>query len=1531
MEMMALKDRFKLRLKRLKENFLRQDSATSVAQPTTPSITSYPSVERYSTQDEPKVPTTAATTRHILPSLHDAVHQISQPSTELRPVDQGQPIAASLVPCPAVLLEPPEGPVEPSNPALSISEELWNAAYDKISADEGQLVGSYVEILKEVLGGESSETTTDFPNGRKDQTERYRYMRELVKRGRERIETAPKITSKVGSIADFVLSSKGIVDLTIQAVPQAAPAALPWAGVCLALDILRNPSQEMNSNLEGITYVISRMDWYCALTELLPNESTFAHDNAFQEVLSQLKEMIIELYEALLLYQMKSIVYYYRQQGVRILRDMVKLDDWGGDYQHVRDVEASVRTAMDQYYKERTKVHLDELSEHASTLIALLGDIQQDIRGFILEQKAASRDKDDSECRRALRVVDPQDDMTRIENNKDPLLDDVYKWIFETPEYKRFTNWENEKPDSPQGRILWLKGHAGTGKTMLMIGLIRALSNRPAALAPGIAFFFCQGTNSELKTATAVLRSLIWLLLLQQPYLISHLLPKYKISGPSLFTDLNSFIALSEVFRNMLSDDQLSPMYLAIDALDECVEGRADLITLISASFTLSKNVKWLLSSRPEVDILSELRTAETLIELNTECLKGPVKAYIQHKLKHIEGRRGYNDGVLKRISDIVYQKADNTFLWVALAFKALGERSGGYAVKILSVMPPWLSELYEHMMGRIEKSVKLEPSDCKKVLKAVFLAFRPLSVFELSTLTGLEHDIIQDAVEECGSFVIITNQIVNLIHQSAKDYLKDKYGPKRDPDWVALEHANLIEYSIDAISSLEWNIYQLEFNTNPKDMAPLDPDPLAALRYPCVFWIAHLAASKHEQPSSFKDVMILAYKFLKTVFLRWLEILSLLGKVEDGMRALEEFVRLTETEPDMDSNLVEFSKDAYLFFSRNISIIQQAPLQTYSSALIFSPTISLVRKQYWEERKPLVDRKRGFRDRWIHHQTLEGHTRGAMAVTFSPDSRILVSASWGNEVLLYDAMTGAHRQTLNVQECSGISSLAISPSGETLAIGVASEKDHIQLWDMATGVCRLTFSGDTRDVNALAFSPNGNILASASEDYSLRLWHLGNDSICYQTLEGHTGWVETIAFAPNGTLVSGSRDGTIGLWDTATGVRTQTIEPQEGPIFTVAVSPDGHTIASGDSRGALSLWKVADGALIIQSLGGYQERVDSAVFSPDGKKLASAGSQGTVQLWDLTSTTLSCKTFGGHTDVVRAVAFSSNGKMLASASLDETVRLWDVTALSTSSEVPKEQTMAVAISPSGEILASLSECGLLRLWDLATIQPDSKPVEECVIDPSLQNMDRKLYFPHDCTFSPNGRMFAIAWTTGVQVWDLTTTPKTSSMVLSGETVALKFSPDSKFLAVNRMSCTVEVWNLRTTSLEGTAYETGRYLKMGFTPDSTRFVASRDDNEIWLWDQTTAPKKSKETVIERVDKAVFCRDNQVIETTSDHDWNGNVGYSVSADDSWITVNGKYLLRLPVDYQPTIQRKSAIHGSTVVIATKAESLMVIEFL
>jgi hypothetical protein len=367
---------------------------------------------------------------------------------------------------------------------------------------------------------------------------------------------------------------------------------------------------------------------------------------------------------------------------------------------------------LDQDNNQHTRSFLGRLVELGEGRQSLLGDISQALRDYIALWKDIHMDDRDTECIRDLRVIDPQDDMKKIENNKDELLDDAYNWILHTTEYAAFTNWSNEESDLSPCRLLWIKGHAGMGKTMLLIGIIRELSNQPFVLAPNLSYFFCQGTDTTLNNATATLRSLIWLLLVQQPHLISHLRKKYKVSDAALFQDRNAFYALYEVFQSMLKDPRLSPAYFIVDALDECDQkkpGLAELIQLISTSLTLTDKVKWLVSSRPVVDVHAKLKnpdTSRTLVELDAKSLEGPVNAYIDHKLSTLKGKDGYDEDTLAKVSNEVRQRAMNTFLWVALVFKELDSVDGWYAVEIIKKIPPGLSELYNHIMTKIENGL---------------------------------------------------------------------------------------------------------------------------------------------------------------------------------------------------------------------------------------------------------------------------------------------------------------------------------------------------------------------------------------------------------------------------------------------------------------------------------------------------------------------------------------------------------------------------------------------------------------------------------------------------------------------------------------------------------------------------------------------------------------------------------------------------------------------------------------------------------
>ncbi len=327
-----------------------------------------------------------------------------------------------------------------------------------------------------------------------------------------------------------------------------------------------------------------------------------------------MEEEVIVLYKGLLQYQMKSVCsYYYRHPALVFLRSLANLDDWDGDLKSVTDAEETFQKDLDRYSSQHMKSTLRQLVERAEGRESILGDIRQDVRQLIAQHKADNNEK----CLQDLYVVDPQDDMEKIEKNKDKLLDGAYKWILDTKEYAAFTNWSRDTSHQPSRRLMWIKGHAGTGKTMLLIGLIRKLSSQSAKLAPSVSHFFCQGTNAALNSATAILRSLIWLLLIQQPHLIPYVRSKHKNVGPSLFQSDIAFIALSNMFKSMLEDPGLSSVYFVIDALDECEQGLPDLIELISTSLSLSEKVKWLVSSRPMVELATP-DTVCSLVELDT-------------------------------------------------------------------------------------------------------------------------------------------------------------------------------------------------------------------------------------------------------------------------------------------------------------------------------------------------------------------------------------------------------------------------------------------------------------------------------------------------------------------------------------------------------------------------------------------------------------------------------------------------------------------------------------------------------------------------------------------------------------------------------------------------------------------------------------------------------------------------------------------------------------------------------------------------
>jgi hypothetical protein len=185
--------------------------------------------------------------------LSAADAKATRPSIEAITTDPHQPAAASQAPPPARLVESLPKPAATENTEqpillLSASQRLWNAAYDSLEREDAELVQSYVNTLEQVLGVKKLElSAADVSAKLKDPTTRQIYMRELVQKGQEKIFKASGITTGVGEVADFILSAKEMVDLVLRSVPQAAPAALPWAGVCLGLQVSNHPLKVLSA------------------------------------------------------------------------------------------------------------------------------------------------------------------------------------------------------------------------------------------------------------------------------------------------------------------------------------------------------------------------------------------------------------------------------------------------------------------------------------------------------------------------------------------------------------------------------------------------------------------------------------------------------------------------------------------------------------------------------------------------------------------------------------------------------------------------------------------------------------------------------------------------------------------------------------------------------------------------------------------------------------------------------------------------------------------------------------------------------------------------------------------------------------------------------------------------------------------------------------------------------------------------------------------------------------------------------------
>ncbi|WP_261248561.1 caspase family protein [Laspinema olomoucense] len=284
------------------------------------------------------------------------------------------------------------------------------------------------------------------------------------------------------------------------------------------------------------------------------------------------------------------------------------------------------------------------------------------------------------------------------------------------------------------------------------------------------------------------------------------------------------------------------------------------------------------------------------------------------------------------------------------------------------------------------------------------------------------------------------------------------------------------------------------------------------------------------------------------------------------------------------------------------------------------------------------------------------------------------------------------------------VQGLAVDPQGKLLISG--SWDNTLKIWDLETGEVRETLRSERPSViRDVALDPYSQRFASARDDGSIEIWQLdrqGSDLTVEleQRIEGHFGPVYAIALTPDGlTLASGSQDNTIKIWAIETGELLHTLTDHRGPVRSLAISPDGQTLISGAGDATIKIWDLETGELQ-NTLTDHTRLVRGLAIAPSGKILASASWDQTLKIWDLTTGELQ-NTLMGHTDSVVSVAISPDGSTLVSGSDDDTIKLWNLTTGEELATLTNHRSdiFSLVFSLDGKTLVSGSWDQTIQVW----------------------------------------------------------------------------------------------------------------------------------------------------------------------------------------------------------------------------------------
>ncbi|KAE9402798.1 WD40 repeat-like protein, partial [Gymnopus androsaceus JB14] len=1053
------------------------------------------------------------------------------------------------------------------------------------------------------------------------------------------------------------------------------------------------------------------------------------------------------------------------------------------------------------------------------------------------------------------------------------IVADVLAWIY---------NPDNEVP-----KAFFLCGEAGTGKSTISHTI-----GQHAKDAKCLGAFFCfDHTFAAERTPNKALQTIAYDLSISLPEFGKHLIEvldddPYISTSMSIEEQWNKLIMAPAKF---ITSNR--PVVIIIDALDECGPkeegGPRDMLLslLINSIRELPKIFRVFVTSRMEGDVHAavdeglDAKSVQAQYMSNLQQTQEDTHKYVVHRMMTRKGA----PGILNESQcQILAEKAQGFFQWAYTACEALrGRGKAGLTVKkrferCISLSPGHgqdllpLDKLYKSILEDVFDSNDSEAmSQYRMVMVQILAAFEPLSSqslqkIQLSRCGYLGEDYDDEELDAVIHFLgsLFTgidqkNTPIRPVHTSVHDFLVDE---KRSREYaVRLEEGHLM-LAVGTlqlmITDLHFNICDLESsyflnsqveNLSEKIRTNISP----SLSYACTFWGSHIINAR-----SYSILAPLLRKFLREVLLFWMELLSILRKVNvisDTARVLLDFNNSVVCMHVLLHDIQQFIQ----IFGK---MIGEATPHLYLSGVTFTPKDSVIFQQFTSQLDKSLVTCKGQKYSWPSQQAvLTGHKLWVNSVTFSSDGMRIISGSSDHTVHIWNAEIGMIIGESLQGHTSSVNSVAFSPDDKRIVSGSSDCK--VCIWNAETGlIIGEPLQGHTSSVNSVAFSPDGKRIVSGSADQTVRIWNVETGEIIGESLQRHTAGVNSVAFSPDGKrIVSGSFDQTLCIWNVETGkIIGESLQGHTSGVNSVAFSPDGKRIVSGSDDQKVCIWNAETGMIIGDPLQGHTDYVRSLAFSPDAQRIVSRSDDQTVCIWNAETGNIigeplqghigytMCiwnaeigKIIGeplqGHTHYVRSVAFSPDGKRIVSGSEDQTVCIWNVETGMIIGDPLQGHTAGinpVAFSPDGKRIVSGSSDQTVCIWNAETGIIIGEPLKG-----HIDNV-------RSVAISPDGqRIVSGSGDQTVCIWNA----KTGMIMgepLQGHTAGINsvaFSPDGKRIVSGSSDQTVCIWNAESGIIIGEPLHGHKdYVRsVAFSPDGKRIVSGSSDQTVCIWNAET--------------------------------------------------------------------------------------------